>query len=94
MVWGKVKGYSLWPGRIVCPPTGLKRPKQNTTQHCVQFFETNNFSWLKDHQMKLYKPFRDNMTISKGSGKSKLKLQKAIVQADSLRSMEETNDGT
>jgi hypothetical protein len=22
LVWGKVKGYSSWPGRIVCPPTG------------------------------------------------------------------------
>ena len=23
-VWGKVKGFSAWPGKIVLPPDGLK----------------------------------------------------------------------
>ena len=23
-VWGKVKGFSAWPGKIILPPDGLK----------------------------------------------------------------------
>ena len=27
LVWGKVKGYSFWPGRIVIPPENIRSIK-------------------------------------------------------------------
>lgn len=85
LVWGKVKGYSLWPAKIISPPANLKHPSSKTVRYCVKFFVTNNFAWLKDIQIKQYVGFRESMNrYMLRAAKSKSKLHKAIKEADEL----------
>jgi len=66
-VWGKVKGFSAWPGKIVLPPDGLKRPAMKKMMHCVEFFGTHDFAWILEPDVKPYLEFRETLTLNKKS---------------------------
>jgi len=94
LVWGKVKGYSTWPGRIVNPPENirsiktnniLKVPSEKQNVHCVRFFVTNNYAWIKDDKLQHYNGSINTVSrVSTKNAKCGTKLQKAIRIADDL----------
>lgn len=70
LVWGKLKGYSPWPGKITDPShTSLKKPPGNLrgkVNHCVYFFGSNNFGWLPEDAIKPYQEFKEtNLKLCK-----------------------------
>jgi len=64
-IWGKVKGYSAWPGKIELPPDGMKRPAMKKVMHCVHFFGTHDFAWIMEPDLKPYAEFREKLAGGK-----------------------------
>lgn len=60
-MWGTIKGFPAWPGKIVLPPDDLKRPGMKKLLHCVKFFGTYDFGWLAEQDVKPYHIFRDTL---------------------------------
>ena len=67
LVWGNMKGFPAWPGKIVIPPDApdLKRPGVKKLLHCIKFFGTYDYAWLAEQDVKHYLPFKES--LSKGS---------------------------
>lgn len=78
-IWGKVKGYSAWPGKIELPPDGMKRPAMKKVMHCVHFFGTHDFAWIMEPDLKPYVEYREKLAGGKKKSKS---LTKAIAEID------------
>jgi len=78
-VWGKVKGYSAWPGKIELPPDGMKRPAMKKVMHCVRFFGTHDFAWIMEPDLKPYVEYREKLAGGKKKSKS---LTKAIEEIE------------
>ena len=68
-VWGKMKGFSAWPGKIDMPPEGMKRPTIKKVMHCVFFFGTHDYAWIPETDIKPYSEFKKALTTSKKSVK-------------------------
>jgi len=64
-IWGKVKGYSAWPGKIVLPPDGMKRPAMKKVMHCILFFGTHDYAWIMEPDLKPYIDFREKLAGGK-----------------------------
>ena len=67
LVWGTMKGFPSWPGKIVVPPDvpDLKRPAVKKLLHCIKFFGTYDYAWLAEQDVKPYLQFKES--LSKGS---------------------------
>ena len=67
LVWGTMKGFPAWPGKIVIPPDmpDLKRPGVKKLLHCIRFFGTYDYAWLAEQDVKPYLQFQES--LSKGS---------------------------
>ena len=70
-VWAKMKGFSAWPGKIVMPPDGMKRPAMKKVLHCVFFFGSHDFAWILDHDLKPYLQFKQTLNSNKKSASFK-----------------------
>ena len=69
-----MKGFSAWPGKIVMPPDGMKRPAMKKVLHCVFFFGSHDFAWIMDHDLKPYQEFKQALNVKKtGSFKKAIK---------------------
>jgi len=77
-VWGKMKGFSAWPGVISMPPDTMKRPAMKKVMHCVKFFGTHDFAWILEHDLKPYVEFRDKLTGTKKKSGSMVKAIREI----------------
>jgi len=80
-VWGKMKGFSAWPGVISMPPDTMKRPAMKKVMHAVKFFGTHDFAWILEHDLKPYVEFRDKLT---GTKKKSASMIKAIAEGDAF----------
>lgn len=67
LVWAALRGFPSWPAKIVSPPDELKRPRNQKRCHCVQFFGTHDFGWLRAQDLKPYHLFRDQLNKSSKS---------------------------
>ena len=47
------------------PPQDVKRPAIKKQMHCVNFFGTNDFAWIKEFSIKGYEQFKDTFIKSK-----------------------------
>ncbi len=88
-VWAKMKGFSAWPGTIVMPPDGMKRPAMKKVLHCVRFFGTHDFAWIMDHDLKPYLEFKQTLNSNKKSASFK----KAVAEIDLYVETGKTNFG-
>lgn len=62
-----MKGFSAWPGKIILPPDGMKRPAVKKTLHCVCFFGTHDFAWILDNDLKPYLEFKKTLNNRKSA---------------------------
>lgn len=85
-VWAKMKGFSPWPGRVVVPPTEVKRPAIKKELHCVHFFGSNDFAWIEETNMKPYEAFKETLDREK---KTK-NMAQAVEEADKYCKSRET----
>ncbi|XP_055930029.1 cytokine-like nuclear factor N-PAC [Argiope bruennichi] len=76
LVWAKMKGFPLWPAKIVEPPTDRKStPKKS--RHYVFFFGSLNYSWIQDENIVRHS---EEMLQSTSSKKKSTLLKLAIKQ--------------
>eukprot|EP01135_Chromosphaera_perkinsii_P003881 Nk52_evm17s260 gene=Nk52_evmTU17s260 len=46
LVWGKMKGYPHWPGKIIEVPPSMKDEKKEKTQRFVYFFGSKDYCYM------------------------------------------------
>ncbi|XP_031635506.1 hepatoma-derived growth factor-related protein 3-like [Contarinia nasturtii] len=63
-VWAKIKYNPYWPGRIVDPPTHIKKPPR---KFCVYFFGTNNFGFVELENTHSYWEYKEKY-VKRGRG--------------------------
>jgi len=80
-VWGKMKGFSAWPGVISMPSEAMKRPAVKKVMHAVKFFGTHDFAWILEHDLKPYIEYREKLT---GTKKKSASMIKAIAEGDAF----------
>ncbi|KAG8191359.1 hypothetical protein JTE90_006104 [Oedothorax gibbosus] len=51
LVWAKMKGFPMWPGKISEPNDKVKPPNLKKPQHFVYFFGTHDFAWILDENI-------------------------------------------
>lgn len=77
-VWGKVKGFSYWPGQI-CEGSNIKCNRKLKNPHCVFFFGSNNYAWLGEESIKPYEEYREQYS----------KLAKTLIFKNAIAKIEE-----
>ncbi|GFY59950.1 hypothetical protein TNIN_230901 [Trichonephila inaurata madagascariensis] len=84
--WVRMKGYPIWPSRIVQHPD-LEQQKKNVTKgrQYVYFFGTNNYSWISNE--RIY-PSSDDL-INQAKEKKVNSLHKAVEEFISEVKMEQ-----
>ncbi|CAG0895542.1 unnamed protein product [Cyprideis torosa] len=69
LVWAKMKGFPPWPGQVVEPPDGAKKPtKYKGPALWVFFYGTGDHAWIEIDNIKPYANFREQLKKNKGSG--------------------------
>ena len=64
--------------QICVPPSDVKRPAIKKAMHCVNFFGTNDFAWIQEHDIKPYAEFRDKLLGTKKKSKAMIKAVQEI----------------
>ncbi|XP_076070007.1 nucleosome-destabilizing factor isoform X2 [Oratosquilla oratoria] len=67
LVWAKMKGFSPWPGKVIEPREGVKKPSK---KHCffVYFFGSENYAWIEVANMKPYFAYKDRLINANKTG--------------------------
>lgn len=65
LVWGKMKGFPPWPGKIVEPQPDMKIPASKKNCLCVYFFGSRNYALLESSVIKPYEEHKE--TFSKAN---------------------------
>ncbi|KAM7435199.1 hypothetical protein ABFA07_014862 [Porites harrisoni] len=67
LVWGRLKGYDWWPGRLVSYIEAQKTPP-STNNHWIRWFGDNKFSLLPESCLRPLSKFRESLNRGKLRG--------------------------
>ncbi|XP_059145552.1 cytokine-like nuclear factor N-PAC [Physella acuta] len=67
LVWAKMKGFQAWPGKIVEPKDGVKKPSNKKNVHFVYFYGSENYAWIQEENIYPYPEYK-----SKYEGSSRI----------------------
>merc|ERR1712087_282232 len=54
LVWAKMKGFPVWPGKVIDPKPEVKHPSKKTPHEFIFFFGAENYAWVPQEGIAHY----------------------------------------